>query len=559
MTRSPADTRLRFRTWLKGLVLLAACTAPPRPDPPPPQRLAPLPAIHVRLDAPDLSAEALQTLAVAVVEQALAPIPEVDALVSRTDDGHATIAAVVTNPEALAPIRDALGTIQRDLPPSVAPPLLFRAGRDTPALALRVRDDPYMPALVERVEQTPGVARAELCGGHEPVLRIDLDRHRLAGMPIDRVAEAVRLQPLSAVDGRMVELRQGPSDLAAWAATAIPGTSLALRDLATISLGGRPRRCADLLDATHVTILVHAQHGADLRRVAADVRAAAAGTLPGSPTFIPPTDDDLVVLEVEMPSPAGGPAIDRCLQRMPLVRAWSLVRRDPADAHARVVLVPTPAGPGEPTGTNDHLRDALSFCTGTAHIAVLAPDADADHPASVELLGPDPAALAELADLVAARLRDLPGVTLLRVHAARPRPVREVTIDRAACAARGVRAHALGTAAALAHGPLELGHAGGVPVLIDMLERPGTIDQVLADLSVSSPGGPVAVAALVTLTEAPPTPTPRWRIDRHDAAAVELRLRRAADREAVQAVVEDLPLPPGVQLRLSRGFPPLTP
>lgn len=566
MTRSPADRLLSFRTWPIGLVLLAACTAPPRAEPPPPPPPAALPTIHVTLTAPGLSPETLQAEAVAVVEQAIAPLPEIDAVVSRTDEGRATIAALVTDPDATRALRDALNSVVPRLPRSVDPPTLSRADVGVPVLALRVGDDPgAVSALVERLERTPGVGRVDLCGGHERAILIDLAHRRSAGVPIDKVADAVRTRIHAPdADARRFELRAPgpPADLAEWPATAIPGTSLTLRDVAVLSDRGRPRPCLALLDdAPQVTVLVHAQPGADPRRVTADVRAAVPGAgLEAVVTLGEARDAGLAILELELPPSAVLSDLERCLHDTAGARSWALVRpggpRPGAPSHLRLWLSP-PAEPG--ARAIGHVREDLSKCAGIPEIAVLAPDADADHPASLELLGPDPAALADLADAAAARLRELPGVTLLRVHASRPRPVRELTLDRAALAAHGVPEHALSVPLRLAVGPLELGRSGGVPVLLDMPDRPDDLDGALRALSVSSPGGPLPLTALMTVADGPPTRTPLYRVAQSNAAAVELRLRRAADREAVLAAVQDLELPAGVQLRLGREFPPLGP
>lgn len=566
MTRSPASA-LNFRTWLLGHVLLVTCTAPPRADPPPPARLAPLPTITVTLVAPGMSAEHLKTDVVAVVERALAPIPEVDALVARVDDDRATIAAIVTSPDALAPIRAALTAAERDLPSALEPPQLSRASDEPPVFALRQTDNLAAEALKERIERIAGVGRVELCGGRDPVQTIGLDRRRLTGVAIDQLTGAVR--------ERLLEPDARPPDPASWRDTAIPGTPLKLGDLATITATGRPRACADLVATSDVTVLVHAQRGADRRRVAADLHAAGLrAALPphaGPVTILPARDGELAELAVELEwSPEREHPVNRCLNDSG-IGPWILLRPAPAPddgpVHARLLLTapraepgpPAPAGPPAPTRSIEHVREDLLRCTGATRVAVLAPEADADHRASVELLGPDPVALTDLADRAAARLRDLPGVTLLRVHAARPRPTRELKFDRTAAADRGVRIDAFATATRLAAGPLELGDVRGVPVLLDMLDRPESFEHVLADLSVSSPGGPVPLSALASVA-ATLTHAPLYRIARSDAAALELRLRRAADREVVRDVLaKELELPAGVQLRLGREFPPLDP
>lgn len=562
-----------------------SCTAPPRADPPP-ARLGPLPTIEITLTASGMPADELAARAVAVVEQAIAPIPEVDEVFARVDDGRATLAAVVTNPDALEPIRAALGAVQRDLPDTLEAPVLSRASDDTPVFALRIPDlSESLQRYVDHVEQTPGVARVELCGGRDFVARIDLRLEKLQREPIDALLDVVRAY-VRELPRTPRLLRSGIDDFIALADTPIPGTDRRFGEVISISEHDRPRPCAELGVPRQFTVAVYVQRGADPRRVAADARAALPAIDPEYLPYVvafPDAGADMAALELELPAaPDIAAVLDRCLHSVPGARAWALVRRDQPDAHpgapqharpgapqhtrpgdpqhARLWL-PTPqADPGAPTRTIGHVRDDLSQCTGIARVAVLAPEADADHGASVLLLGPDPAVLADLADRAAPLIRDLPGVSLLKIHAAHPRQMRELTFDRDAAADRGVRLSSLALVARLAVGPHELGEVRGMPVVLDVANRPDTIEQPLSNFFVTSASGPAPLDAFTSVVDAPPAHAPLYRIARSDAAALDLRLRRAADREAVLAVLtKELELPAGVQLRLGREFPPLGP
>jgi hypothetical protein len=73
-----------------------------------------------------------------------------------------------------------------------------------------------------------------------------------------------------------------------------------------------------------------------------------------------------------------------------------------------------------------------------------------------------------------------------------------------------------------------------------------------------SPSGPVALAELARVAdhEVPPL----HRIDQTPAIVVELRLRRAADREDVERIVaRDVELPVGLRVELGPPLPALAP
>ena len=135
MPSSPADLpALSSRTWLLGLVLAAACTAPPRPQPaaaeatptPPP------PTVRITVAAPGLTAEAVEQLVVAPIERTLAPLREVKALVSRADDDLAEVTATLTTPAAFEAVYEAMKAGQTLLPHDTDLPVIHRGNPEPP-------------------------------------------------------------------------------------------------------------------------------------------------------------------------------------------------------------------------------------------------------------------------------------------------------------------------------------------------------------------------------------------------------------------------------------------
>lgn len=573
MPSSRADREaLSPRAWLLGHALALACTAPPRPQPGPevdPGPPPPPPTVVVTVDAPGLSAADVEAQVAAPLEAALARVPAVTALTSRLDDDRATITATVTSPAALTAIRDALAAAQTHLPHSTDLPVIHRGNPEPAALVLTIVDMPDAADLArERLVRVSGVARVDVCGGASAALTITLDPRRLADLATDDVLRALE-DPLRAPlfgdhpaltfdDLRALPLRSDRT----------------LRDVATVARTATPRPCANFLD-DDVALLVVPQAGADPARVAADARAAVRDVVPARLLAVPAEADLLAVLDLEL-APTAPDAVETCLRRLPAVTDLALVRPDeasepapqappaPADpaapVHARLYLAARPEPPPAPPTANPApaptfpigpVRETLSACAGVRRAAVVAPLAVADHPLTVEVLGPDPAALARVADQAAALLRGLPGVTLARVHAPRERPAREMTLTPALDAFfPSGRPTTIPTVVRLAVGPLELGRLDGLPVRLDLFDRPGAIEQVLPLLTVAAENGPVPLSSFARLDVAPSTLVPRYRVDQQPAALVELRLRRAADRETVTSALQTLERPPGLQVRL---------
>lgn len=546
------------RTLLFGLMLVAACTAPPRPAEAPAPAPAPTHYARIGLRAPGLDAAALAAGAVQLVESALARVPGVTAMAARADDGRAEVIATLTSPVALEAVRAALETSLPQLPRELDPLVLARESDAPPALVLALPPDHV--AVTAALEATPGVARVEVCGGRERVLTVALDRARLRDVPLDGVLAAAGLA-VDSVDSI------GPAErLADLPLAATPPRTL--RDVAVMRETLRPQPCAAHTARGPVLLLsVFAQIGADPARVAADALARAVEPVSPTQDFFAdglPTADApaLAVLDLDLRGEGedDAPAVlARCLGSADLP-AWALMSPASADPptaatrpagqtstrRARLLLAVTPVAPIE------SVRATLSLCAGVQRAAVLAPAADADHGMTVKVLGADPATLAAVAERAAERLATAPGVTGLRVFAARPRPV--LRLDRAALAARGVAPADAAQALRLALGPVPIG--GGVE--IDLPDRTGAFDHDLKDIYVQSTGGPVALAGLVHAD--PPAWVPLYRVDREPAAALDLRLRRAADREAVQrTLAADIALPAGLRLELGPGLPALDP
>lgn len=522
--RAPITHLRRAGVALVALALGACMAPPPREQPAreaPPLAAPPPARVRVELLAPGMRAEALEREVVAPLEQALAGVPGLRRLSARIDEGTAELALETLEPR-LAEVREALLAARPRLPPELREPIL-RVEPDAVAVVFRHPED---PDLVRALQRLSGVARVEVCGGREEVVRVELDLARVdaRGVGIDEVLHAL------GDTGRGATLE-------ALAATPLPGGGR-VGDVAQVVRSPQERECRDRREEGRVTFLIYPQRGAELAALASAVRAAA----PGAQDFMPaPEQPGPARLDLELGGAAEPTALAACVAAAPGVKAWALVGPEPGPAPRFLqAMVPGPAGAG--------VRDALVGCGG-----VLRASLASDEGLALTVLGPEPAELAATAERAAQSLGRLPELTWIRVVAPRERPRVDLEFDREALAASGAAIARFAAVARLAAGPAAL--PGAPEVVVDVSPRTGHIEQVLAALSVRTARGLTPLASLVRVAAAPGW-APRYRVDRQAAAFVELRARRPEDRGRVQeALGAALRLPAGVRVELGRALP----
>lgn len=520
--RVPISLVRRASAVLVALAL-GACMAPPpreqtvREAPP---LAAPPPArVRIELSAPGMSAEALAETAVAPLERALAGVPDLRRIFARVDEGTAEL-ALEGVASRLSEVREALVAARPSLPAALEEPIL-RVEPEAVAVAFRHPPDADLVAALQRVA---GVQRVEVCGGSDEVVRVELDasRVRASGLGVDEV-----LRSLS-------EAGRGAS-LEALAATPLPGERR-LRDVAQVLTSRQETECRDHRDEGRATYLIYPQRGAELTVLASTVRAA----VPGAQDFMPaPEQPAPARMDLELGGAVEPAALAACLAAVPGASAWALVGPEPGPAPIFLrALVPGSVGSAA--------RDALVGCGGVRRASLAS-----DEALALAVIGPNAAELAATAELAAKSLERVRELTWIRVVAPRERPRVELELDRDALAASGAAAPPIAAASRLAAGPLP----GPPGVVIEMSPRTGDIGQDLAALSVRTARGLTPLASLVRDASAPGR-APLYRVDRHAAAFVELRARRAEDRARVQeALGAALRLPSGVRVELGGALP----
>ncbi|WAS95446.1 efflux RND transporter permease subunit [Nannocystis punicea] len=552
MARRPC----RFGPVLSVLLSLAACTAPP--PPPEAQPAPPPPPVQVRVGvaSPGDPADELEASVAAPVEAALARLPAVRRLYTRSLEGRVDVVATLTDAGALEAVHEALGGVLSLLPRSAEPPVLHRLGGAEPALAIATLPE-FADTVRSGLERVSGVGRIDVCGVGERRAAVVLDRSRLAGVPLDRLVDAVTA---ALADDSAAPLFER------LAALPIAG-SLRLRDVAILQDGLRPPPCRAWTARGPVALLTaFTQSGADPRDVSTRARPHAVDLVSPTVDFFAdplPDDGDLAVLTAELqPRDDLGTTVAACLAALPDLPAWALTVAEPAPgeplARVRLQLGTSVTFPIE------HARNAMSRCTGSPRVAAIAPRARADHGLSLHVQGQDPDLRVGLARRLAERLAGLPRVTGLKVRAPEPGSLK-VELSRDDLAARGVPVAAAAAVVRLAVGPVTVrgSRADGLrlgpelAVDIDVLDRTGPIEQLARELHVGSPTGPIPLSDLVRVQTT--TGGPLYRIDRVAVAAVEVRLRSAADVEAVRRAINDLELPVGIAVAQAGELPEIDP
>ncbi len=215
------------------------------------------PTITVSTTYPNASPEETERLVTEVVEEALAAVPGVTEITSVSGEGLSNVRVAfdwgVDLDVASNDIRDRLDRIVRRLPEDAERPQLRKFDLAAmPILFLGVSGnlDPIsLRELVDnqvkyRLEQIPGVASADVWGGLEREIQVnlDIDKIRALGIPLDRVLDSIRRFNINVPTG---SIERGQFDVT----LRTPGefTSLdELRDTVVMMRDGAPIRIGDI-------------------------------------------------------------------------------------------------------------------------------------------------------------------------------------------------------------------------------------------------------------------------------------------------------------------------
>ncbi|HEX6202538.1 MAG TPA: efflux RND transporter permease subunit, partial [Thermoanaerobaculia bacterium] len=213
--------------------------------------------------------------------------------------------------DALQKVRERVDRARPDLPDDAEEPILQEinfsdfpilqvnlAGDVGPAVLKQIAED-----LQDRIESVPGVLRANLVGGVEREVKVEVDPRRLElyGLSLDDVIDAVGDENVSIPGG---DLRLGglayavrvpgevgdPLDVADFVIRAEGGSPVFVRDVATVSFGIEdPTSYARIDGRDSVALAVQKRLGANIIEVADRVKAEVDAARPGWPAGVEAT------------------------------------------------------------------------------------------------------------------------------------------------------------------------------------------------------------------------------------------------------------------------------
>lgn len=218
--------------------------------------------VYPGASAPDVEADVSRT-----IEKELSTIEQVRRITSVSKDEVSSVAVEFEYSKSLesaaTDVANGLQKIKALLPADVRPPMIFKVSSATPpVLTLALRPKASSPidlsmvrqladnAIKERLLQLPEVANVEVFGAHQPIVRVSLDRDKLAeysltpGDVSQRLAAFNANQPIGLlITGRSQFLlkRTGEfrtiGDVGRIVVAHLPGGDVHLADIATIRRG----------------------------------------------------------------------------------------------------------------------------------------------------------------------------------------------------------------------------------------------------------------------------------------------------------------------------------
>jgi HAE1 family hydrophobic/amphiphilic exporter-1 len=239
-----------------------------------------LPTLTIRTDYEGASPVVMERLVTQILEEIVATVPGVEEITSSSSEGRSTIrVSFVWGTEIDTAAIDVQGKLEdeiNELPDDIVRPRVRKFDiASFPVVILGVSSslDPVeLTELIEvqiryRFARIPGVAQVDVFGGFNREVRIELDPDRIkgAGLPLDRVLEAIRNANLDLPAGKIEQGRyevtlRAPAEFTNL--NQIRNTVIDQRDGAAITLG----QVADVKDTYEkLTRIVRVNGGRGLR------------------------------------------------------------------------------------------------------------------------------------------------------------------------------------------------------------------------------------------------------------------------------------------------------
>jgi CzcA family heavy metal efflux pump len=280
------------------------------------------PLVEIQTEAPGLSTPEVESLISVPIESALAGVPGVTTIRSKSVLGLSSVVLILGanagRMEARQHVQERLGTIAAQLPVSAHPPVmlaplsslsrLMKIGITSPTLSQTEMTTIARWTMRPRLMAVPGVANVAIWGQRDKQLQVLVDPDRLQAnhVSLDEVLSSVR-EGVSLETGGFVDTAnqrlavahapvvRSASDLASLIVTRRVGAPLRVGDVATVVEGHQaPIGDAIINDVPGLLLIVEKQLGANTLQVTRDVEQAldrlkpALGDLQIDPTIFRP-------------------------------------------------------------------------------------------------------------------------------------------------------------------------------------------------------------------------------------------------------------------------------
>jgi hydrophobic/amphiphilic exporter-1 (mainly G- bacteria), HAE1 family len=257
------------------------------------------PQLTVRTNYPNVGPEEIETIITDRVENAIASVPNIKRIRSRSSEGSSRVTLEFTQgvsiDEAANDVRAALDRIRDDFPPEVESPRLWKFDPDNfPVAILGARSRHNMEELTrilereisQRFEQVPGVGSVDVWGGIYREIEVRLKRDRLISSRLSAtdVQRALQRENVTLPGG---DMREGVSDMyvrtrgefqsvgqiASTIITVVDGQPIRVGDIAEVVDGyADVHRLVQVDGQPMVRLGIRKQSGANTVAVAASVR-----------------------------------------------------------------------------------------------------------------------------------------------------------------------------------------------------------------------------------------------------------------------------------------------
>jgi multidrug efflux pump subunit AcrB len=275
-----------------------------------------IPMIAINTIYPGVSPADVESQVTRVLEEDLSTISDIVTLTSTTVEGYSSIVAEfnagMNLDEALQSVREQVDLAKPDLPTDSEEPTIVEFNfSEVPIMQVNlsgeyglVRLKEIAEDLQDRLEAIPNVLRADVRGGLEREVKVDVDLGRLQyyGLGLEDVIEAIQEENVN-IPGGSIDVGdtkylvrvdgefEDPSLIEDLVVTAENGRPIYVRDIATVDFGFAERETFARMDGREtVTLNVIKRSGANIISTAEEVQAEIDAMRP----LFPPTTDVVI-------------------------------------------------------------------------------------------------------------------------------------------------------------------------------------------------------------------------------------------------------------------------